>query len=72
MGKGDPGGWPQGRALINRDCNLDICKKELADVRFGSLADIEARPRHICFTPESGHRSAHFAVSLGLCSMRRA
>jgi len=36
MGKGDPGGWPQGRALINRDCNLDICKKELADVRLGS------------------------------------
>ena len=27
------------------------------DVRFGSLADITARPRHVCFTPESRHSS---------------
>jgi hypothetical protein len=28
-----------------------------ADVRFGSLADITARPRHVRFTPESGLKS---------------
>ena len=26
-----------------------------ANVRFGSKADIEARPRNVRFTPESGH-----------------
>ena len=26
------------------------------DVRFGSKADIAIRPRHVRFTPESGHR----------------
>ena len=26
-----------------------------ADVRFGSKADIAARPRNVRFTPESGH-----------------
>jgi hypothetical protein len=28
----------------------------MADVRFGSKADIEARPPDVRFTPESGHR----------------
>jgi hypothetical protein len=27
-----------------------------SDVRFGSLADIAPLSRHVCFTPESGHR----------------
>jgi hypothetical protein len=27
----------------------------IADVRFGSKADIGARPRHVRFAPESGH-----------------
>ena len=27
----------------------------VVDVRFGSLADITTRPRHVRFTPESGH-----------------
>jgi hypothetical protein len=29
------------------------------DVRFGSKADIEARPGNVRFTPESGHSSSH-------------
>jgi hypothetical protein len=28
------------------------------DVRFGSKADIASAPRHVRFTPESGHRQA--------------
>ena len=32
-------------------------------VRFGSLADIAARPRHVRFTPDSGHSSAHVSMS---------
>ena len=28
------------------------------NVRFGSLADITARSRHVRFTPDSGHSSA--------------
>jgi hypothetical protein len=31
-------------------------QNEAFHFRFGSKADIEARPRHVCFTPESGHR----------------
>ena len=27
------------------------------NVRYGSLADIVQRPRHVCFTPNSGHSS---------------
>ena len=30
------------------------------NVRFGSKADISACPRHVRFTPESGHGSARF------------
>jgi hypothetical protein len=29
---------------------------EEGDVRFGSKADIALGSRHVCFTPESGHR----------------
>jgi hypothetical protein len=29
----------------------------LANVRFGSKADMTLSSRHVCFTPESGHRS---------------
>ena len=29
------------------------------DVRFGSGTDIEARPRHVRFTPNSGHSLGH-------------
>ena len=32
-----------------------ILDERLANVRFGSLADITARPWHVRFTPESGH-----------------
>jgi hypothetical protein len=30
-------------------------------VRFGSKADIAARPRHVRYPPQSGHSSARFA-----------
>ena len=32
----------------------DVTSEE-SYVRFGSLADIVERPRHVCFTPNSGH-----------------
>jgi hypothetical protein len=32
---------------------------QVTDVRFGSKADIAARPPNVRFTPESGHRSRH-------------
>jgi hypothetical protein len=32
----------------------------IINVRFGSLADILARPTHVRFTPESGRRSANW------------
>ena len=35
-----------------------------ANVRFGSLADIVQRPRHVCFSPNSGHSSARVARPL--------
>jgi len=28
------------------------------NVRFGSLADIVQRPRHVCFTPDSGRAAS--------------
>ena len=33
-------------------------------VRFGSLADITARSRHVRFTPDSGHSSAQVGCPL--------
>jgi len=50
------------------------------NVRYGSKADISACPRHVCFTPESGHRNRHVyhrrRMQLGsfvtLAAMRRA
>jgi hypothetical protein len=37
---------------------IPLCDFE-ANVRFGSKADIAARPRNVRFTPESGHRNRH-------------
>src|SRR5215467_12793211 len=34
------------------------CRGKGGNVRFGSKADIGAHPRHVCFTPESGHRNS--------------
>ena len=34
------------------------------DVRFGSKADIASRPRHVRFTPESGHSSAQWMSAM--------
>ena len=39
------------------------------DVRFGSLADIGVGPRHVRFTPESGHRNS--VVECPLCAKSR-
>jgi hypothetical protein len=33
-------------------------EEEAVNVRFGSLADISVRPRHVRFTPNSGHEIA--------------
>src|SRR5262249_18873866 len=38
---------------------VQIGRKGITVVRFGSLADIGACPRHVRFTPKSGHRSPH-------------
>jgi len=34
-----------------------IAAEQRRECRFGSLADITLRPRHVCFTPKSGHRA---------------
>ena len=41
------------------------------DVRFGSWADIASRPRHVRYSPESGHSSARFACPPLLCLAQR-
>ena len=41
----------------------------VANVRFGSKADIGARPRHVRFTPKSGHCIAPQRMS-ALCQKR--
>ena len=35
----------------------------LANVRFGSKADMCSAKRHVCFTPKSGHRSSYSITS---------
>ena len=35
-----------------------------ANVRFGSLADIASRPRHVRYSPQSGHSLARVARPL--------
>ena len=37
--------------------SLEVVKTAIRNVRFGSKADIEARPINVRFTPESGHRN---------------
>jgi hypothetical protein len=37
--------------------NLPLGEWPMRDFRFGSLADIQGRPLHVRFTPESGHQS---------------
>ena len=44
-------------------------KASNADVRFGSLADIGVRPRHVRFTPKSGHCIAPQRMS-AMCQKR--
>jgi hypothetical protein len=43
-----------------------------AGVGYGSLADITARPRHVRFTPDSGHSSVQVGCPLGARSGRDA
>src|SRR5215470_16712263 len=37
-----------------------------AHVRFGSKADIGARPRHVRFTPKSGHRLMSLSLTISI------
>ena len=41
----------------------------VADVRFGSKADIASRPRHVCYSTQSGHMSAVYTsvAAIGAC-----
>jgi hypothetical protein len=36
-------------------------EQQVTNVRFGSLADIASRPRHVRYFPQSRHLSARFA-----------
>ena len=50
------------------------CRKDfepVRHVRFGSLTDIVQRPRHVRFTPDSGHSSAQVGCPLADISARR-
>ena len=40
----------------------------LANVRFGSKADMCSAKRHVCFTPKSGHRSSYSITSSAVVS----
>jgi hypothetical protein len=40
---------------VKKELGLRMAAMNGRDVRFGSKADIEARQRDVCFTPESGH-----------------
>ena len=43
-------------------------QNDAANVRFGSKADIASRPRHVRYSPQSGHSSARFACPLSASS----
>ena len=45
---------------------LDLRRSGSPNVHFGSLADIAAQLRDVCFTPESGHRLS--ALECPLCA----
>src|SRR5215469_1044648 len=42
---------------------VEVVRRSLADVRFGSKADISACPRHVRFTPKSGHQQNYSVTS---------
>jgi hypothetical protein len=49
-----------GSIVAGKTRSLEVVGSEACNVRFGSKADISACPRHVRFTPESGHyRSAN-------------
>jgi hypothetical protein len=51
--------WPSiGDSSIRVSCGLHK-RDRWPDVRFGSLADITARSRHVRFIPDSGHSLVH-------------
>jgi hypothetical protein len=47
------------------------CAFRTQDVGYGSLADLLTSPRHVRFTPDSGHSSARFALPLSALSGHR-
>jgi hypothetical protein len=54
---------------MGRDKHFVVMFVGAAHVRFGSEADIASAPRHVRFTPESGHQLS--ALGCPLCANRR-
>jgi hypothetical protein len=54
------------RAAQNHSCQ---CQHAAPDVRFGSLADIVQRLRHVRYSPQSGHSPARSTCLL--CAISR-
>ena len=50
---------------------LPLILAEHTDFRFGSLADITARSRHVRFTPDSGHSSLQVGCPLSARSRHK-
>jgi hypothetical protein len=42
----------------------EVAKRELRNVRFGSIADIGVGPRHVRFTPKSGHSALQHLIAI--------
>jgi hypothetical protein len=53
IGKGDIYMGRKAKKFTKIDANLNV--------RFGSLADLLTSPRHVRYSPQSGHSSARFA-----------
>jgi hypothetical protein len=51
--------WPGSVSGYNGIVQPADCRPRHAYFRDGSLAEITARPRHVRFSPDSGHSSPH-------------
>src|SRR6478609_11603618 len=60
---------PDGRPRLGRPLGSGF-RTVLSHVRFGSLADIRTSPRHVRFTPDSGHSSVQVGCPLSANSGR--
>jgi hypothetical protein len=61
--------WANPTSLRDRAVAARALGKLRSDVRFGSLADITARARHVRFTPDSGHSADELACPF--CAISR-